>query len=364
MLIRTLGMVAVLVVTGAVSSMAARIPGLQPGPVELQSAGPLAFAESGVLLVGDAKAATVYAVDTQDESVDADQPLEIKDLHKALAQELEADPASVTIADMAVNPDTGNVFLSLSAGDQPALVKIAADASITVLDLNQVDHAKKVMPSPPKDEEVQQGRRRGNPRNDAITDIAYLDGRVMVSGLSVGDAPSSVIEFPFPFAENTVLTKVEIFHGAHGRVESPAIRAFVPFTIDGEPSLLAGFTCTPLVKFPINQLEGGEKVRGTTIAELGNRNQPLDMVVYEQDGKRFVLMSNSARGTMKISTEDIASNPGLSERVEGGGTAGQPFETIDSLAGVVQMDKLDDAHAIVIVGADDQPATLKVIELP
>ena len=38
--------------------------------------------------------------------------------------------------------------------------------------------------------------------------------------------------------------------------------------INGEPSLLAGFVCTPLVRFPVNSLKSSEKTRGTTVAEL------------------------------------------------------------------------------------------------
>ena len=72
------------------------------------------------------------------------------------------------------------------------------------------------------------------------------------------------------------------------------MRAFVPFVIDGEPHLLAGFQCTPLVKFPLNALNPGKKVTGTTVAELGNRNRPYDMIVYEKDGKDYLLMANTA----------------------------------------------------------------------
>ena len=70
--------------------------------------------------------------------------------------------------------------------------------------------------------------------------------------------------------------------------------------MQSEPHLLAAYTCTPLVKFPIAQLKPNEKVRGTTIAELGSGNRPLDMIVYEKDGEDFVLLSNSRRGMMKI----------------------------------------------------------------
>ncbi|MEO1528436.1 MAG: hypothetical protein AAFX06_23685, partial [Planctomycetota bacterium] len=207
------------------------------------------------------------------------------------------------------------------------------------------------------------GRRRRNPRDQSITDLAFFDGKVMVTGLSASSAPSRVIEFEFPFTDNAVATSVEIFHAAHGRVETPAIQTFLPMMVDGEPTVLAGFTCTPLVRFPVEQLDGSDKVRGTTIAELGNRNRPLDMVVYEKDGKTSILMTNSARGTMKITTDGIGDRETLTERVSGGGTAGQPFDTVSSLANVKQMDKLDDSHALAIVDNDGVLA-LQTIELP
>ena len=366
MLIRTFALAALAAVMLVGSATAARIPGLTPGPVELKSAGPISFAGSGVLLVGDPKAATVYAIDTEDKAVATDRKLEIANLSQTLGEELGVSPDSISIADLAVNPETGNVFLSLSGGETPQhlLVRIAKDASVSVIDLNKVDHAKKVMPNAPEDRVTGEGRRARNLREESITDVAFFDGKVLVSGMTAGDSPATVLEFPFPFAENTVVTNVEIYHAAHGRLEAPAIRAFVPFTIAGEPSLLAGFTCTPLVKFPLEQLRQSDKVRGTTIAELGNRNRPLDMFVYEKNGESFVLMSNTARGMMKISTKDIESNPGLTEPVRDGGTAGQPFESIESLASVSRMDKLDDAHAVVIMDAGDGVQSMKVIELP
>jgi hypothetical protein len=85
---------------------------------------------------------------------------------------------------------------------------------------------------------------------------------------------------------------IEIFHAAHGRDEDyAAVRAFVPFTIGGEPHLLAGFTCTPLVKYPLADLQPGAKVKGTSVIELGNGNTPRDMFVYEKNGKQYILMN-------------------------------------------------------------------------
>jgi hypothetical protein len=100
------------------------------------------------------------------------------------------------------------------------------------------------------------------------------------------------------------------------------------------------------------------------VAELGNRNQPLDMFVYKKDGKSFLLLSNSARGVMKISTDNIRENAGITAPVRGGGTAGQTYETIKVLAGVEQMDRLNDEHAIVLAKGEGGASDLKTVELP
>ncbi len=77
------------------------------------------------------------------------------------------------------------------------------------------------------------------------------------------------------------------------------------FDIGGKPNVLAAYTCTPLVKFPLSDLKPGSKVRGTTVAELGNHNRPLDMIVYSKGGKDYLLMANSRRGVMKVDVANI-----------------------------------------------------------
>jgi hypothetical protein len=290
-------------------------------------------------------------------------------LNKQVAKTLGTEPDSIAINDMATNPLTGAVFLSVTNGKgadaKPAIVRVSNSGKITEVALRKVPFQKAALPSPPEDKEVNRGGRTMNARNDSITDLAYAEGKVFVSGLAAGESPSSVHQIPFPFAEGLTGTSVEIFHGAHGRVENyAAIRTFVPMNINGEPSLLAGFVCTPLVKFPVSSLKPSEKTRGTTVAELGNRNMPLDMIVYKKDGKDFLLLSNSARGVMKISTDNIARNDGITEPVRDGKTAGQTYETIKELEGVVQLDRLDDDQAVVIVKAQDGSQDLKAIPLP
>jgi hypothetical protein len=199
---------------------------------------------------------------------------------------------------------------------------------------------------------------------DSITDIAWVDGQVVVAGISNEEFASKlrVLEYPFKTADSG--TSVEIYHGAHGKFETRSpVRTFIPYKLDDKMYIVAAYTCTPLVIFPMGALEPGKKVRGKTIAELGNGNRPMDMIVYKVKGRDYLLLANNNRGVMKVPTEGMKNQESITERV-GGGTAGQSYETIEELKGVMQLDKLDDKHAVVLVRSASGEMTLQVIPLP
>lgn len=344
---------------------------LKEGAPDIRSAGTLAFGPDGIVFVGDQKGAAVFAIDTGKAKGQAsDAALNVDAVGAQLAKLFNMSEKDVTVNDLAVNPSTGQAFLAVSKGRgsdaTPALVRVDSRGAFSEVSLKKVGFSKVALPNAPADKAIPSRRGPRNSRDDAITDLAYVDGRVIVSGLTAGNGGktgSTVREIAFPFVDADQGSRIEIFHGAHGRSEDhSAIRTFVPFNINGEPTLLAGYVCTPLVKFPLSSLKAGGKTVGTTVAELGNRNRPLDMIVYEKDGKDFLLLANSARGVMKISTEDIATREGLSEKVSG--TAGQPYETVASLQGVVQLDKLNDTTAVVLIQSDNGAMQLKSVDLP
>jgi hypothetical protein len=350
---------------GASLTHAADIYGLTEGKAELQSAGSLAFGPDGILFIGDAKAATVVAVQTGDKvSSPATTDRTIENLSGQVADLLKVDAAKLTINDLVVNPKSGTVYLSATADGKPAVVAVDGGGKLSQVNLDKIAFAKSELSNPPKDGEQGEGRRRGNPRNESITDLAFVDGQVLVSGLSASG--STVRSVLFPFSASDKGSGLEIYHGAHGQLESLApIRTFVPFVIDGQPHVLAGFVCTPLVKFPVKAIGEGEKVKGTTVAELGNRNRPLDMIAYKKDGKDFLLLTNSARGVMKIEADSIDKDEAITEPVKGGGIAGTKYETVKELTGIVQLDKFGDAKAVVLVQKEmGSPLDLKTIDLP
>jgi hypothetical protein len=229
--------------------------------------------------------------------------------------------------------------------------------------LDKVKYSRGQLPDAPIDGVVGEGNRQSNPRQESITDIAFFQDRILIAGLSNEEFASTLRAIPFPFETVPGGTSVEIFHGAHGKFETRSpVRTFVPFNVGNEPSLIAAYTCTPLVQFPIKELSPGAKIKGKTIAELGNGNRPIDMIVYQKDGKDYLLLANNRRGIMKISTDNIEKAQSITKRAAE--KEGQSYESISSWTGVDQLDKLDAQHALVVRRGEGNSVNLESLALP
>jgi hypothetical protein len=232
---------------------------------------------------------------------------------------------------------------------KPVLVRVDAKSNLEMIALDKAKFSRAELADAPIDKVVGEGNRQNNPRMESITDIAYIDDKVIVAGLSNEEFSSTLRTIPFPFKSVEKGSSVEIYHGAHGRYETRApIRTFVPFNVGNQPQLLAAYTCTPLVQLPLKDLTPSAKVKGKTVAELGNMNRPIDMIVYQKEGKDYLLLANSARGLMKISTDKIEDAQGISEPVPGGGKKGLTYETITGATGIEQLASFDAQNALVI----------------
>jgi hypothetical protein len=338
---------------------------LTKGTPDLKSAGPLAFGPDGVLFVGDPLGASIFAIDTGDRTASSGGAINVPGIDGKVAALLGTDAKGAQIVDLAVNPISGNAYLSVSRGQgaeaKPVLLRVDQSGKISEVSLANVPFSKASISAVPAAGAT--NRQGQSQRSESITDLAYIDGRVIVAGLSNQEFASTLRSLPFPFKEGEAITNVEIYHGAHGRFETNApVRTFAVYEIAKAPHVLAAYTCTPLVKFPLSDLKPGAKVMGTTIAELGNRNRPLDMIVYQKDGKDYILSANSSRGVMKITTENIDKAQGIKERISG--TAGLTYQTIESLKGVEQLDKLNKEQALLLVRSDSGAADLQTIALP
>ena len=331
---------------------------LKQGTPDLKSAGPLAFGPEGILFIGDPQGAAIFAIDTGDRTTASEGKFKLVDIDGKIASLLGTDVKEIMVNDLAVNPASGNAYLSLSRGKGPnaipVVLKTDSKGKLEEVNLKNVKFAKATLPNASTKQ-----------RQESITQIGYIKGTVYVAGLSNEEFASKLRAIPFPFKDADKGTSVEIFHGAHGRLETNApVRTFTAYDINGETNLLAAYMCTPLVRIPLTDLKPGEKVKGTTIAELGNRNKPLDMIVYQKDGKDFILIANNSRGVMKVSTDNIDKVEPITAPVRGGGTAGLKYETIAALKGVEQMDRQDKENALVLLRTGSGSLNLETVALP
>lgn len=326
------------------------------GKVELKSAGALATGPDGILFVGDPVGGAIVALDVDDRAPSkSSATLEVKGINEKIAAMLGSTADQILIQDVVVNPVSKNVYIAVSRGRGadavPVIMRAQPDGKLSEVSLSSVKHMSVALLDQPKNRD----------RMETITQMKYVDGKVLVAGLSNEEFSSTLRSIPFPFEAASPGTGIEIWHGSHGRFETQApVRTFVPYEINGEKAILAAYTCTPLVRIPVSELKSGNKVKGATIAELGNRNKPLDMIVYAKDGKHYILMANSNRGVMKLTADNLESYQPITKQTE---TAGVPYETIASLTGVKHLDKYDNANALVLV-SQGTSLDLRTVPLP
>ena len=359
-----LALVTLMVTTSGFAPIHPTAAGPADTAAALQSIGPLAFGPNDVLFAADTNGATIYAFDLGKAATGgAPGTKDVPGIDAQIAALLGTDAASITVTDLAIHPKSKNAFIAVMRGQgaeaKPALVRVDGDGKLQAIALDTLSHTKAALPNAPA---PPTGQVRRNPRADSITDMAFMDGKLIVAGLSNEEFASKLRTIAYPFAAVEPGTSVEIYHGNHGALETRSpVYTFVPYAVNGTPHLIAGYLCTPLVKFPLSALKGTDKVVGTTIAELGAGNRPIDMLVYKKDGKEFLLMSNTSRGVMKIPTDGFANAAPITARV--GGTAGVPYETIATMTGILQMDLLDGQRTAVIA-REGSTVNLKAVALP
>jgi hypothetical protein len=335
---------------------------LKAGKPDLRSAGRLAFGPDGVLFVGDSVGAAIVALDTADTTPVAQATaIDMTGIDGKVAGLLGTTPDKILINAITVNPISKRAYLAVSRGRgpdaTPVIVRTAAGGKLEMLSLDNIKSASVKLPNALSGEGGADQRRR----MDAITDVAYTNGKVVVAGLSNEEFASNLRMISYPFTSADRGASAEIFHGSHGGFETNApIRTFMPYKVNGEDVILAAYTCTPLVMFKAADLTPGNKVKGKTIAELGAGNRPLDMFGYKKDGADYILMNNSSRGVMKIKAAKLESYPAITRPTD---ITGVPYDTVKSLQNVEHLAKLDETQALMLVKTS-AGEDLKTIALP
>jgi len=362
-ILTTLGVVALAGVASYWMAAGVPVAAADAGP-QMTSIGPLTFGPDGVLFAADTPAATIYALELGDKANGGSPGTQGVDaIDQKIAALLGTDAKEIIVTDMVVHPRTKNAYVSVmrgqGTGSKPALLRVDGAGKIEVVSFENLKHTKLTLPNPPNAGTNPQR----DPRQQSITDMAFSDGRLYIAGLSNEEFASKLRSVKYPFATADNGTSVEIFHGNHGQLETRSpVYAFLPYSINNTPHLVAAYLCTPLVKFPVGSLQPGTKVVGTTIAELGNRNRPIDMVLYKKDGREFLLMSNTSRGVMKIPTDGFANAAPITQPVKTE-TGGIAYETVAAMKGVEQLDLLDGSRTLAL-SRSDAGLNLVAVALP
>ena len=338
----------------AFTNVSSKHDGFSTGSPEIKSISSLAFGPDGILFIGDSRSATVVALNTKDVArVQQAKGVDLKKVDQKIAALLGTTPDNIMITDMAVNPISGKIYCSVqTTGGSPALLAIDGD-KIEAVPLKDVSYSSIVLNSAPSEEAKD---RRGQPlRLSSISDLSFADGKVMVSGLSNEEFSSSFRTIPFPFGNKQDQSSLEIYHAAHGKYETTSpIKTFTTAEINGKKYLIASYTCTPLVLFPLDELKPGTHVKGRTVAEMGSGNQPLDMITMTRNGKSYLVMANNNRPVFRVNFKNIEEFQGslTTPVAENFATEGVPFVSMP-LTNVMQLDKLDDTRMVMLQRKSD-----------
>lgn len=363
--------ITVLVMTTATAAMlvAARrsIPdsrGMIIGAAPVQSLGAMTFGPDGTLFVADGAGAALFAFDLDDQApaTFGDRFL-ARDLDRRVAEVLGTTRERIRFRDMAVHPTTKNVYLTVSKVDgeasQPALIRVRGPETVEVVDLGNVRFATAAIPgAPSRDAKTPWGQPQWTL---AVTDLNFVDGELVVAGLSNEQFASALRRVSFPFGKAASVSTVEIYHTSHDKWETAApIEAFVPITIDGVPMIVAGYGCSPIATFKRADLATAKHLKGRTVAELGGGNRPIDIIRYQKDGKDWLLVANSHRTLMRMDPAEIGKAPEMTKPVsqayEPGGVGYLPVAS----NGVMQIDDFN-AQMIAVLERDVESGAVSLI---
>lgn len=327
----------------------APLTGFDNGTPAIQAISALAFGPDGILFIGDSKSASVFAIDTKDKtSVAKAGTIDVKNVDQKIAAVLGTEAKNISILDVAVNPVSKKIYLAVQTADNSTVLLALEGDKLSPVTLKDVSYSSVSINNAPAEDAKDQ---RGRPlRVSSVTDLNYADGKVFVSGLSNQEFSSTFRSIPFPFVNKQDQSSLEIYHAAHGRYETYApIRTFTTAQLNGKKYLVASFTCTPLVLFPLDEMKPGTHVKGRTVGEFGAGNSPLDIITMKKGDESILLMANSSRPVMRVKYKNLETYEGsLTEPVaESFATAGVNFVTLP-MVNVLQLDKLDDSQVLVL----------------
>lgn len=345
----------------------------QQGAVQLKGIDALRFAPGAVLLVGDGRGGQVVAIETGDTTPLAGPGAKVPNVTAVLADRLGTKAADVEILDLAVNPISGRAYLAVRKQDEPRdlIVTIDPRNGIKEFLLKDVRYVRVALASDGK----------GAPPVH-VTDLAWAGDRLIVAAQAKEEFASKVLVVPGPLsdASSAAAHSAETYHVSHRRWETKApMSTIMPYQEEGKWYVVGAFSCTPIVKYPVEDLKPDAHVKGLSMLELGSGNKPLNMFAYEKDGKASVLVntfrfhhqkapiSPGPYWTCRFNLDLLANNEKVNEEAVRRDikTPEDPaISMVPEFHGVMHMDRLDAGRALVVRKGADDSLDLEAVALP
>ena len=342
------------------------------GSPVVKSINVLEFAPDGVLLIGDGAGSQILAVETGDTTAVPQPKANIPRIAAKLAASMGTTAKGIEIVDLTVNPASGRVYFAVrhQADRKYAVLTLDGEGEIDEFSLKDVTYARLSLSAGDK------------AKVSVITDVAWADDRIVAAGRSNESFSSKIFSIYAPLSHEAVSSSysAKTYHVSHRKWETKApMSVFLPMRENGKTWIVGAFSCTPVVKYPLDSLKEGALVTGTSVIELGSGNRPLDMLLYEKDGKSYVLANTfrfhhakrpfgpSPYWTVRFEQSLLSESDNVDEkaqrRLAGSKPATDRIQMIESFHGVTQMDRLSETHAVVLRKTDNG-FDLEALQLP
>jgi hypothetical protein len=339
------------------------------GNPKLKSIEAIRFAPKGVLIIGGGS--EVVTVETGDTKETTWKDAKVENIDEAIAGKLGLKAKDIEIRRIAVNPASKKLYAAVRSlkTNQYVILTIDDAGKVEEFSLDNVKYQR--YPLAVKEKAVTK-----------ITDVVFAGGRIVAATQASDTFASRVFTIVPGKAPSQFFT--ETFHTGHNAVETKApILCLMAYEDGPKTNIVGSFTCTPLVKYPIDDVEPDVKVKGTTVVELGKGNQPRSMFSYEKEGKKYILVNvlrifpiggevgPSKNWVAKVDHELLKETVNVDAkalwRVDPKGKASVSVTDRAVVAkdyfGVQFMDQLDSGRAVVIQDVDGKSKRLAVIAL-
>ncbi|MCE9561467.1 MAG: hypothetical protein K8U57_05380 [Planctomycetes bacterium] len=372
--VRTALLPLALLVMASAANGAEVIRNATAGTPKIKSIDAIRFAPDGVLLIGDGPGAQLIAVDTGDVKAKPwKADAKTAKIDEKLAARIGVPAKGIEIRSMAVNPASQTAYFLIRKLDDKKTLLLTLDGSGEVGEF-ALENVKHVVIPLPKGEAAPVSR---------ITDIAWMGDRVLIGAVASEEFASKVCSIPAPLDPKATALgfSTETYHVSHRKWETRApMTSLVPFEANGKKYVVGAFACTPVVRYPLDDVQAGAKVKGESVIELGSGNQPRSMIAYEKDGKSFVLMNTfrfhhknkpfgwSPYVTFRMESGLFGEGEKLNEkaisRLAGDKPATDKISIVAEYEGTIHLDKLDKDRALVVKEEKEGGLTLAALPLP